>query len=113
MRSQEHLTRMGKPQSGGYVPTVPILTTGPATATLAAAGAVARVLFTAVATGGTSPFVWSITGAGGISAAVAPATGVVTTTVNPCGTVGAHTMAMLCTDARGQTKTLSCVVTLT
>lgn len=114
-RSQRHLREIrGYDSNGlkrpGFGPPPAITATSPTTTALAAAGAVARTIVTPSATGGTAPYVWTITSAGGLSCNVVA--GVVKTTVDPCGTVGAHTLALLCTDSRGQTRALSCVVTL-
>jgi hypothetical protein len=83
----------------------------PDTATIAAAGAVGRTIATLSVTGGTAPVTYAITAAGGLSAVIAGSA--LNTSVDPCGTVGAKTVSIQATDARGQTKTETITVTLT
>lgn len=104
-RSQRH-----KEQTHGYRP--PEITgISPDTASIAAAGVVGRTVATLVTTGGTAPFTYSITAAGGLSAVIAG--NLLNTSVNPCGTVGAKTVGIMVTDAKGKTLTENMTVTLT
>jgi hypothetical protein len=89
----------------------PITGISPDTATIAAAGAIGRTIATLSMTGGTAPATYAITAAGGLSAVILG--NALNTSVNPCGTVGPKTVSIQATDARGQTKTETIVVTLT
>lgn len=109
-RSQRHVREIrGVDSSGG--PTPPITGIAPDTATLTAAGAVGRTICTAVPSGGTAPFTYSVAVAAGLACAFTGAN--LLTTVNPAGTVGAKATQVTVTDARGQTKTEVITVTLT
>jgi hypothetical protein len=104
-RSQRH-----KEQVHGYQP--PEITgILPDTASIAAAGAVGRLIATLSATGGTAPIAYTITAAGGLSAVIAG--NLLNTSVNPCGTVGAKTVTIMAIDRWGKTLTENITVTLT
>jgi 3-keto-L-gulonate-6-phosphate decarboxylase len=104
-RSQRH-----KEQVHGY--RAPEITgISPDTASIAAAGAIGRLIATLSVTGGTAPITYAITAAGGLSAVIAG--NLLNTSVNPCGTVGAKTVGIQATDAKGKTITETMTVTLT
>lgn len=105
-RSQRH-----KEQVHGMIPPVPITGILPDTATIAASGAVGRTVATLSTQGGTAPFSYSITAAGGLSAVIAG--NLLQTSVNPCGTAGVKTVSIQSTDARGQVKVETIAVTVT
>jgi hypothetical protein len=111
-RSQAHLLRVGRYTSGGVSPLPPAITgISPDTATIVAAGAIGRTIATLSVTGGTAPVTYAITAAGGLSAVISG--NALNTSANPCGTVGAKTVSIQATDARGQTLTETITVTLT
>ena len=111
-RSQSHKRAIQSYDSGGNTNAPPITGIGPDTATIAAVGAVSRTVATLSVTGGTAPIVYTIANAAGMSIAITGGN-LLTTTVNPCGTVGAKAVQITATDARGQTKTETITVTVT
>ena len=104
-RSQRH-----KEQVHGYRP--PEITgIAPDTASIAAAGAIGRLIATLSVTGGTAPVTYAILAGGGLSAVIAG--NLLNTSVDPCGTVGAKTVSIQATDSKGKTLTENIVVTVT
>lgn len=101
-----------KAEIHGYNPP-PITAILPDTATITAAGVVARVLATLSVTGGTGAIVYTIANPGGLAVTIVGPSNQVRTTVDPVGTVGVHLLAITATDAWGKTLTENITVTLT
>ena len=74
----------------------------PDTASIAAAGAVARTVATLSVVGGTPPITYAVVSGGGLSAAMNG--NLLQTTVNPCGTAGVKTVSISATDPWGRPK---------
>lgn len=113
-RSQRHLREIRGVDSGGRGPLTPsnaITAFAPVVASLAAVGAVGRTIAAIVPTGGTGPYTYQLTVAGGLSAAFDG--NLLRTTVNPAGTVAVHNATVKVTDAWGKTFSSGLAVTLT
>jgi hypothetical protein len=114
-RSQRHLREVRGYDSGGYRQPgffpPPITATTPSTASATAAGAVNRTLTTLTALGGTQPYTWTVTSNGGTNVNILG--NLLRANADPVGTVGVKNLALLCTDARGQTRALALALTLT
>jgi hypothetical protein len=107
VRSQRHIAEVRGPLGP------PITGINPDTATLAAAGAIGRTVATLTGTGGTAPYTWGINNAAGLSITIAPGSNLITTTVNPYGTVGVKQVMVTAVDSRGMIKTEPIAVTVT
>lgn len=113
MRSQRHMVEVQGVNSSGDIG--PGGGPGPASiapndATIAAVGAVGRVIATMVTTGGQGPYHYSIDDADGLAAEFVGAE--LRTTINPAGTVALHTVLVRVRDQRGSVEIEDIEVTL-
>lgn len=93
----------------GYRP--PITSILPDTASIAAAGAVNRVIATMSVVGGVIPITYTVTDAAGLNLNVLNNT--LRTNLNPVGTAGSKAVVVKATDGVGQTKSETITVTVT
>jgi hypothetical protein len=98
----------------GYTAPPAMTALAPLTATLAAAGAVGRLIADINPTGGTPPYAFAIV-ANPQNAAVNinPNDGKIVSTADPIGTAGVKNVSVKATDGYGLTLTNVCAVTLT
>lgn len=109
--SQRRLRELRGYDSGGNANAPPVTGFAPTAASIAAAGAVARVIATLVPTGGAAPYTYAMSVSAGLAAAF---TGnQLKTTVDPAGTVGLHTATVVVTDGLGRSYSSTLAVTLT
>lgn len=99
-----------KAEIHGYTPP-PVTGVTPDTATIAAAGAVGRLVATLTATGGTAPFVYAIVNSGTFNLVIAG--NLLNTNADPVGPTGTQQVSIRVTDAKGKTLTENIAVTVT
>jgi hypothetical protein len=103
-RSQRHVFTV-------QLPTIPITNVLPNVATIAAAGAVGRIVTSLGVSGGNPPITYTIVNAGGLALTIAG--NLLKTTADPVGALGAATVDIGAYDSRGQSLTESITVTVT
>jgi 3-keto-L-gulonate-6-phosphate decarboxylase len=99
-----------KQEIHGYTPP-PVTGITPDTATIAAVGAVGRLVATLTATGGTAPFVYAVVNAGTLAVVIAG--NALNTAADPVGPVGTQPVSVRVTDIKGKTITENVAVTVT
>lgn len=95
-----------------FAGTPPLGSVGPTTATIAAAGAIGRLVATLTSTAGVQPITYTIA-ANPAGMGLKITGNQLLSTTNPIGAVGAHAINVTATDGLGAALTITLTVTLT